>query len=164
MSGFKQLPKSILKIIHFPPRVAYALGLGPLLGKYVLLLITIGRTSGKKRVTPLQYEEINGRIYLGSALGRKSDWVRNILVNPVVDVQMKSTKFSGKAVVIEDPEQIIDFLMIRFERHPRMIGRILRTEGISLPPTPKDLKDYAKGMAMVAIDPNIHSVHHGSPS
>lgn len=50
MSGFKQIPKPILKLIHSPPQVAYALGLGPLLGKFVLLLTTMGRISGKRRV------------------------------------------------------------------------------------------------------------------
>lgn len=153
MSGFKQLPKQILKIIHYPPQVAYIIGLGPVLGKFVLLLTTTGRLSGKKRITPLQYEEINGRVYLGSALGKKSDWVKNILRNPSVDVQVKSKNYSGKAIVIDDPEQIIDFLLIRYERHPRMVGKILRSEGISIPPSNKDLDDYAKGMALVVIDP-----------
>ncbi len=164
MSGFKQLPKHILKIIHYPPQMAYKIGLGPILGKFVLLLTTIGRLSGKKRVTPLQYEEIDGKFYLGSAFGKKSDWVKNILRNPCVDVQVRFKKYSGKAIVIDDPEQIIDFLLIRYERHPRMVGKILRSEGISIPPSHKDLKVYAKGMAMVVIDPNIPSDPHVSQS
>ena len=155
--GFKKLPKLLLKVIHFPPQFAYAIGLGPLLGKFVLLLTTVGRSSGKKRVTPLQYEEIDGRIYLGSAFGRKADWVKNILANPAVDVQIKSQKLTGNAVVVDDPAQIIDFLQIRYGRHPKMIGRILKSEGIPIPPSPKDLKEYAKGMAMVVIDPSFHS-------
>jgi deazaflavin-dependent oxidoreductase (nitroreductase family) len=153
LSDFKQLPKPILKVIHFPPQFAYAIGLGPLLGKFVLLLTTVGRSSGKKRVTPLQYEEINGRMYLGSAIGRKADWVKNILANPAVNVQIKSRKFAGNAIVIDDTAQIVDFLLIRYRRHPKMIGRILKSEGISIPPTSKDLNEYSKGKAMVVIDP-----------
>jgi deazaflavin-dependent oxidoreductase (nitroreductase family) len=153
LSGFKQLPKPLLKIIHYPPRVAYALGFGPVLGRFVLLLTTIGRSSGKKRITPLQYEEIDGRIYLGSAFGKKSDWAKNILTNPTVEVQVKSRKFTGNGVVIDDFAKIVDFLLIRYERHPKMIGRILKSEGISIPPSQEDLLDYAKGMALVFIDP-----------
>ena len=153
MSGFKQLPKAFLKVIHYPPRIVYALGLGPVLGRFVLLLTTTGRSSGKQRVTPLQYEEIDGRIYLGSAFGKQSDWVKNILVNPVVDIQLKSRKFKGNAIVIDDPALIIDFLLLRYERHLKMVGRILKSEGIPIPPSPNDLKDYAKGMALVVIDP-----------
>ncbi len=76
----------------------------------MLLLTTIGRSSGKKRVTPLQYEEINNKIYLGSAFGKKSDWVKNILANPNVEVQIKSQKFTGYAEVIGDSVKIVDFL------------------------------------------------------
>lgn len=154
MSGFKQLPKPILKIIHYPPQVAYALGFGAFLGNFVLLLTTIGRSSSKKRVTPLQYEKIDKKIYLGSAFGKKSDWVKNILANPTVEVQIKSQKFTGNAVVTDDLSHIIKFLLIRYDRHPKMIGRILKSEGISVPPSPKDLREYAKGMALVVIDPN----------
>ena len=88
-----QLMKKIQKI-H---RVLYAIGLGPIIGKIILLLTTTGRNSGLKRVTPLQYEEINGRYYLGSARGLKADWVRNIQVNPKVEVRVKSLNFQGQA-------------------------------------------------------------------
>ena len=155
MSGFKQLPKPLLKIIHYPPRVAYALGIGFVLGRFVLLLTTIGRSSGKQRVTPLQYEEIDGRIHLGSAFGKKSDWVKNIIANPKVEVQIKSRKFTASAEVIDDHAKIIDFLLIRYERHPKMIGRILKSEGIPIPPSPKDLMEYAKGTALVVIHPIV---------
>ena len=153
MSGIKRLPKLVLKIIHYPPRIAHALGLGAVLGNFVLLLTTIGRSSGKKRVTPLQYEEINNKIYLGSAFGKKSDWVKNILANPNVEVQIKSQKFTGYAEVIGDSVKIIDFLLIRYERHPKMIGKVLKTEGIPIPPSATALREYAKGMALVVIDP-----------
>ncbi len=153
LSGFKHLPKPLLKIIHYPPQVTYALGLGAVLGKFVPLLTTIGRSSGKLRVTPLQYEEIDGRMHLGSAFGKKSDWVENIIANPTVDVQIKSRKFTRNAVVFDDPSQIIDFLLIRYERHPKMIGRIMKSQGIPIPPSHKDLQEYPKGMALVVIDP-----------
>jgi len=45
---------------HPPPadaiRLLYRLGLGPLVGRVVLLLTTTGRKSGLPRVTPLQAE------------------------------------------------------------------------------------------------------------
>ncbi len=59
----------------------YAMGLGPLVGKFVLLLTTTGRKTGKKRITPLQYEEIEGEYFLGSARGTKADWYRNLQVD-----------------------------------------------------------------------------------
>ncbi len=34
-----------------------------------------------------------------------------------------------------------------------MIGRILKSEGIPIPPSATALLEYAKGMALVVIDP-----------
>jgi len=42
----------------------YRAGLGPVIGRVVLLLTTTGRRSGLPRVTPLQYEQIDGAIYV----------------------------------------------------------------------------------------------------
>ena len=67
MGDFRQLKKYLWRLMRIPPRVAYAIGLGPLIGRHVLLLTTTGRKSGLRRVTPLQYEEIDGVFYIGSA-------------------------------------------------------------------------------------------------
>lgn len=37
---------SFWRFIHFGPQLAYSIGLGPILGKFVLLLTTVGRKSG----------------------------------------------------------------------------------------------------------------------
>jgi len=42
----------------------YSIGLGPLVGRIVLLLTTTGRKTGLLRVTPLQYEEVDGVYYI----------------------------------------------------------------------------------------------------
>lgn len=151
MAGFDTTPKFLLRLMHLPPRAAYALGLGPLIGRLVLLLATTGRKSGKLRVTPLQYEEIDGRIYLGAALGQRADWVRNIRANPAVEVQVKGRRFHGTASTIDDCEQIADFLEVRLQRHPRMVGAILRGNGLAQPPTRASLEQYARGLTLVVI-------------
>lgn len=155
MPGFTHLPKPVIKLIRYPPQFFYAIGLGSLLGKFVLLLTTIGRSTGKPRVTPLQYEEIDGKIYLGSSFGNKADWVKNILRNPKVGVQLKGTKFTGIATIIDDSAKIVAFLKTRLERHPKMIGRILRAEGLAIPPSQEEIESYAKGMVIVVIEPNL---------
>ena len=154
MAGFNQTPKFILRLIRLPPRIVYALGLGPIIGNVILLLTTIGRKSGKPRVTPLQYEEIDGMIYLGSALGQKAEWVRNIQANPKVEVRVKSQSFSGLAKAISDPTLIANFLEERLRRHPRMIGAMLRAEGIRMPPERSDLEQYATHLTLVVIEPD----------
>jgi deazaflavin-dependent oxidoreductase (nitroreductase family) len=81
---------SLWKITQYPPQVLYAVGLGGLIGKLVLLLTTTGRKSGKARVTPLQYEEMDNAIYGASARGKEADWFRNIVHDPNVFVRIGS--------------------------------------------------------------------------
>jgi F420H(2)-dependent quinone reductase len=102
-----------MKNIQKLHRVLYAIGLGPIIGRIILLLTTVGRKTGLKRVTPLQYEEIEGKYYLGSARGLQADWVRNIQCNPQVDVRVKSLRFHGQAEVVTEPARIADFIEVR---------------------------------------------------
>jgi deazaflavin-dependent oxidoreductase (nitroreductase family) len=151
MSAFAHLPKSLLRLIHYPPRALYTIGLGPLVGKLLLLLTTTGRKSGRPRVTPLQYEDIDGVITIGAARGMQADWVRNILANPVVTVQVGARQFRGMSEVVSDASRIADFLELRLERHPRMVGAMLRSEGLSFPPSRAQLEAYAAGLTVVVI-------------
>lgn len=134
-------------------KALYALGLGPLVGRLILLLTTTGRKSGLPRVTPLQYEESDGAILVGSARGRKSDWFRNVVANPHVLVLVKSRRFRGLAEPITDPARIADFLELRLRRHPRIVGAILRFEGLPERPDRAQLEAYAVRLAMVVIRP-----------
>ena len=139
-------PNRFIKFLYF-------IGLGPLVGRIVLLLTTTGRKTGLLRVTPLQYEEVDGVYYIGSTRGKKADWFRNLVADPNVEVRVKSRRFKGVAEPITDTASIADFIELRLRRHPRMIGLILKAEG--LPPRPEraQLESYAKRMAIVRIRP-----------
>lgn len=143
-SPFRSPPSGLIKLL-------YRAGLGPALGRLILLLTTTGRRSGLPRVTPLQYEEVDGAFYVGSARGVKADWFRNIVCNPRVRVQVGSRAFEAAAEAVTDPCRIADFLELRLRRHPRMIGAILRAEGMPAPPGRRDLEAYAKRSALVVI-------------
>lgn len=153
MAPFSKTPASILKLIHYPPQFAYAIGLGPIVGKFVLLLTTIGRKSGKPRVTPLQYEEINGAYYLGSACGARADWVRNLQQNPSAEIRIKTKRFKGNAEIVTETIRIADFLAYRYQRHPRMIAAMLRGDGLNIPPIRSELEAYAQNLVLVIIHP-----------
>lgn len=145
-----QRMKNIQKI-HL---VLYALGLGPIIGRIILLLTTVGRKTGLKRVTPLQYEEIDGRFYLGAARGTQADWVRNIQCNPEVDVRVKSLNIHGQAEVVTEPARIVDFIEVRLRRHPFMIGMIMqRAHRLPKHPSREQLEKLAEKEALVIITP-----------
>ncbi len=137
-------------------RVLYAIGLGRVIGGFILLLTTTGRKSGMKRVTPLQYERIGEDYYLGAARGLKADWVRNIQVNPCVGIRVGAKQFEGQAEVVTDPCKFADFLEVRLQRHPRMIGLIMeKAHGLPRHPSREQLEELAKNEAVVIVHPTV---------
>jgi deazaflavin-dependent oxidoreductase (nitroreductase family) len=136
-------------------RMIYAMGLGPLIGRIILLLTTTGRKSGLKRVTPLQYEKIGADYYLGAACGVNADWVRNIQINPQVEIRVGAKHFQGVAEIITDPSKFADFMEVRLERHPHMIGLIMeKAHGLPKCPSRAQLEELAKNEAFVIVHPN----------
>jgi deazaflavin-dependent oxidoreductase (nitroreductase family) len=135
-------------------RFLYAIGLGPVIGGIILLLTTTGRRSGQQHITPLQYEQIGGKFYLGSARGTQADWYRNISAYGMVEVRVKNRRFRGEAEPVTDPIRIADFLEIRLQRHPHMIG-LLMQKAHNLPSRPnrEQLEALAASEAMVVITP-----------
>jgi deazaflavin-dependent oxidoreductase (nitroreductase family) len=121
-------------------------------GNLVLLLTTTGRKTGLERVTPLQYEEHEGVIYVASARGEKADWFRNIRANPRVKVQIRGRLFPGHASPITEPERIADFLELRLQKHPLIVRLIMTLAGLPLQYSRDDLVQYATGRAMVIIE------------
>jgi deazaflavin-dependent oxidoreductase (nitroreductase family) len=134
-------------------RALYAVGLGPFVGRLILLLTTTGRKTGLRRVTALQYEEVDGAYLLGSSRGLSADWVRNLIADPLVEVRVRSRRFRGRAEVVSDPERIADFLALRLQRHPRMVSRILEMQGLPTSPTREQLVAYAARLALVIVHP-----------
>lgn len=143
----------LYRMLHVPPRVLYRLGLGRLISGLVLLLTTRGRKTGQRRVTPLQYERVDGAILVASIRGTEADWYRNILAHPAVELKIGSHHLTGQATGITDVDDVTDFLELRLRRHPFMVGRILRFEGLPAHPTRADLAQYATGLALARIHP-----------
>ncbi len=159
--GEKDAPRPgtrrLFKLFNKPPRIVYALGFGPIIGRLVLLLTTRGRKTGRLRVTPLQYEQIEGKYYVASAFGTRSDWYCNILADPGVRVRVGRKEFEAIAEPSSDPVQIADFLEVRLARHPRMIGMMLRAEGLPPLPSRQDLENLAEDKALVILHPGEDS-------
>ena len=152
MSNSQRGHRFVWRFLKFN-RIWYSLGLGPIVGRLLLLLTTTGRKSGLPRVTPLQYEAVDNTIYVAAARGQKADWVRNIVANPTVEVRSKSPRWHGLAGPITDPARIADFLELRLRRHPRMIRVMFRSEGLPAQPDRAQLERYAAKLTLVAITP-----------
>ena len=101
---------------------------------------------------------IGSDYYLGAARGIKADWVRNIQSNPQVEVRVGAKHFRGTAEVITDPSKFADFMEVRLERHPRMIGLIMeKAHGLPRRPSREQLEGLAKEEAFVIVHPTTFS-------
>jgi len=107
-----------------------------------------------KRVTPLQYEMIGDDCYIGAARGVQADWVRNIQSNPQVEIHVGAKHFYGTAEVVTDPSRFADFMEVRLERHPLMVGLMMeKAHGLPRRPSREQLEEMAKTEAMAIIRP-----------
>ena len=135
----------------------YRRGFGPT--RVVLLLTTIGRKSGQPRITPLQFEEIDGVIYIASARGAAADWFKNIQASRCVHVQIRQREFDALAEPVTDPQRIADFLELRLRRHPLMVRLIMHLfDHLPLRFRCEDLLVLSREKAMVILHPVVDSV------
>jgi deazaflavin-dependent oxidoreductase (nitroreductase family) len=140
-----------------PPNKAFSQAYRKLLfrpmGRLVLLLTTTGRKTGRQHTIGLQYELINGNYCVGAADGIKADWYRNILKNPIVQIQVGAQIIQVVAKTITDAEKITDYLEYRLIRHPTMIRLILRLDGLKGRIDRTALAAYASKIGLVVLTP-----------
>jgi deazaflavin-dependent oxidoreductase (nitroreductase family) len=78
----------LLKRIYRSPLLLFRLGLSKIFSKYILILSTYGRKTGKVHHTPVEYFQHQGRVYVMSGFGSKPDWFKNILADPHITLQI----------------------------------------------------------------------------
>jgi len=83
-------------------------GLGPWLGTpiggYMLLLRVHGRKSGVVRETPLSYFVAEGAAWVCAGFGPTTQWYRNMLADPAVEVVLPGRTIAAIAEEVLDPE------------------------------------------------------------
>jgi deazaflavin-dependent oxidoreductase (nitroreductase family) len=74
----------------------------------ILVITHTGRKTGMRRRTPVNYALVEGDIYCTAGFGQGSDWYRNILKNPQVEVWLPEGWWSGTAEDVSDsPERLL---------------------------------------------------------
>lgn len=82
-------------------RVALRLGIAP---KALALLETIGRRSGKRRLTPVG-NGLDGEVFwLVSEHGRQGGYVKNLAANPRVRVKVGRRWYAGTATIVDSDD------------------------------------------------------------
>lgn len=111
----------VFKWIFKIPILQYKLGLGWMIGRYILLLTTTGRKSGQSRQTPLEYiyDPEGDRYRVTAGWGGNTDWYRNLRANLHATVQVGHRKFDALAELASD-EEVARHMMRVSMHHPRM--------------------------------------------
>lgn len=132
------------------PIAFYRLGLGWLLGRRFLLLTHTGRRSGLRRHTVLEVVDSEGSApIVVSGFGPKSDWFRNLGVDPAVEVAWARDRFAARASVVSPPAAAEVFRRYRVA-HPRAARALGRALGVSITDDPEGA---AAAMPIVKLDP-----------
>lgn len=91
--GFKYFNKFMI--------AQWRLGLGPWLNVWpeglgrFLVIGHVGRKSGLKRYTPVNYAEVDGEVYVTAGFGSVSDWYRNLRANPAIELWLPDGRWAG---------------------------------------------------------------------
>jgi deazaflavin-dependent oxidoreductase (nitroreductase family) len=90
----------------------WRLGLGPYanrraLSGQIMVLVHVGRKTGRIRRTPVNYVILDGDVYCTAGFGAVADWYRNLLANPQVEVWLPHGWWAGLAEDVSDsPERL----------------------------------------------------------
>ena len=101
-------------------------------------LTTTGRVSGRSHTIEIWFA-LNGQtLYMLSGGRDKSDWVKNALHTPAVQVKINNTMLSGHARLVNDNEEDALARKLVFEKY--------------VPRSSDDLVDWARTSLPVAVD------------
>jgi len=101
-------------------------------------LTTIGRVTGKPHEIEIWFGLNNTTLYLMSGDG-KSDWVKNLLKDPVVTVRVKGHTFNATARIVHDETE-------------QMLARVMLADKYNERESDGSLSEWAQTALVVAID------------
>lgn len=87
----------------------FQLGFGLFFGNpfsgYIMVMKVVGRRTGKVHLVPVNYAIHHGDVYCVSGGRTTSDWFRNLLVNPEVDLIMPGGSIHARVEESANPQQ-----------------------------------------------------------
>lgn len=94
------------RLIHRAPLLAYRAGLGDLLNRWGLLVLTTrGRSSGRSRYAVLTYRQHGRKTYV--AVGwAGADWLHNLQADPLCLIQQGRRLFAARGYPLTDAGEI----------------------------------------------------------
>lgn len=114
-------PRGVSRLLARLPVHLYRMGLGPLLGPRLMLLIHTGRISGRPRrvVVEVVARDAQSRSWtIASGFGPQAQWYRNLRHTPGATIQTGRRRHHVSAYFL-DPEEGAEVMADYAQRHPR---------------------------------------------
>src|ERR1051326_4372330 len=116
----------VARLVLATPRLVYRAGLGRLLGHQFLLLMHVGRRTGRVRETVLKvlrYDPMTHESVVAAAWGSGTDWLRNIEAHPAVLIESGGERYVPCQRVLEPDEAGVVFA--DWTRRQRRFARVM---------------------------------------
>jgi deazaflavin-dependent oxidoreductase (nitroreductase family) len=152
--------KSLLdKLYALAPEYAWRLGLGPVLGRYIMLITQINHKTGNPCKTSMEFFEVNGIKYIANVFGIQSKWYRNILANPRVTIQTADGTEQMVAVPVTADDEFITIIEWLLHRNPKFANQYI---GNLEPQTNrKGFLKYKEELTFLRFDPTSEPTPQG---
>jgi deazaflavin-dependent oxidoreductase (nitroreductase family) len=148
-------PTGLTRLAFRIPIWFYRAGLGWLFGDRFLELTHTGRRTGLPRHAVLEvvrHDKKTGVYYIAVGFGEHSDWYRNILADPHVEVRSAGERFQAVAVPLTEA-QAGDELVNYAHHHPIAFRAITPVLGYRLDGTEADIRALGGYLHMFALKP-----------
>jgi deazaflavin-dependent oxidoreductase (nitroreductase family) len=97
-------------------------------------LTTRGRVTGNDHEVEIWYAREGDTLYLLAGAGERSDWVRNLQVDPRVTVRLGDVTHPAHGRVVTDPDEDTRARALVFDKYqPRNDGELVTWRGRALP-------------------------------
>jgi deazaflavin-dependent oxidoreductase (nitroreductase family) len=95
--------------------ILWRLGMGRLLAGprrgYIMVLVTTGRKTGRRRPVPLNFAEDPGSVYCLAGFGKTTHWLINLQADPVCEVWLPDgRRLHGTAAAVTDEARRIEII------------------------------------------------------
>ena len=147
------------KVLYKFPITAWRLGLGPILGRYIMIISHIGRKTGISRRTAVEFHTMNGIKYVPCAFGVKAQWYRNIMANPKVTIQTNDGTEQMVAIRINQNDELISVIEMILDRNPSLMNWYLDSIGIN--PSRKEIIAHKDDLVFLRFDPTSDPTPRG---
>lgn len=146
------------RLLFHIPAIWWRMGMGPIQGRWQLVLTTWGRRSRLPRHTMLSRATLGDKSYVISGWNQRADWYQNLSHNPRVTVQTDRNTYHARARRITELEEYTQVMRLLLEGGgDSHFKPWLKSLGIQL--EIDDIVAKRERVYLVALDPSDEAGH-----